>query len=155
MFITYMPHDSFQESLKALTLDDLCQQVLDAERILLALTIDNTTEWEYNHPAVEMWRGYEEALFEYLLDAKEEANSRGIYVDTSKWNDAFQRYYIFSRPQIVWPDWAEDHILNKAHRQRLFLNNPDGYTDFSWDAIDPIILCHDECYTLWPSHIGE
>lgn len=147
--IVYMPEESVRDSVKALGHADLEQQFLDIIEILGILTHG----YPDDHPAIEMWRGYEDALFEYLLETKEELANRGIY-KSSDWDNAFKIYNEFPIAGIEWPEWMDNHLLHKSHRQRLFLNDPDEYDKYSWDAIDPMILCHNECYVLWPTHIG-
>src|SRR5512141_1971536 len=62
---TFLPYADFAESAKALDPKRLGKQRVETIQIVRALTRE-TYGWR-NHPAVLMWRGYEEALGRYGL----------------------------------------------------------------------------------------
>jgi hypothetical protein len=66
---TFTPHSNFEESLRALDLKRLAKQRVEVVQIVRALTVPGYA-WS-SHPAVLMWKGYEEALGRYGLTACE------------------------------------------------------------------------------------
>ena len=60
---TFLPYSDFERSAKTLDYKRLGKQRVEAYQILQALS-DPNYGWQ-NHPAVKMWRGYEEALVAY------------------------------------------------------------------------------------------
>src|SRR5215213_5369972 len=62
---TFIPYSNFAESLRVLDLMRLGKQRVEVIQIVRALTVPGYA-WS-SHPAVLMWKGYEEALGRYGL----------------------------------------------------------------------------------------
>ena len=73
---TFTPYADFAESLRALDLKRLGKQRVEVVQIVRALTVPGYA-WS-SHPAVLMWKGYEEALGRYGLTACEVWTERGF-----------------------------------------------------------------------------
>jgi len=73
---TFLPFSSFWRSAKCLDNKRLGKQRVEAMQILTTLSGKNKA-WK-NHPAVKMWKGYENALAEYGIVICEEWRSHGF-----------------------------------------------------------------------------
>ena len=80
---TFLPYPNFEKSIKTLDYRRLGKQRVEAFQILnILLNRTKSSAWR-NHPAVLMWRGYENALKIYLNLCISEWISRG-YKNTMK-----------------------------------------------------------------------
>lgn len=89
-----------------------------------------------NHPAVRMWRGYEETLFDYLTHCCHEWVIRG-YQDNVLSNAA-DLYATFQalhgkELRILYPPWLGDNRLHSSHRAALKLKYPTWYNKYGWE----------------------
>lgn len=150
--ITYLTDPSFEKTAKELSDVHLEQQFHDMQKILGILAVDDKDNLFYNHPAVEMWRGYGDCLFEFMLTIKDECDYRRIYLD-SDWDNALKIFYAFPVGGIEEPDWLDNELVHISHRQRLFIIDSESYPTFAWDAIEPAVLCHTTCEVMWPTHM--
>src|SRR3954451_3124967 len=66
---TFLPYAGFTASAEVLDPKRLGKQRVETLQVLRGLTLP-TYGWRH-HPAVKMWRGYEEALGRYALDVAE------------------------------------------------------------------------------------
>jgi hypothetical protein len=73
---TFTPYSDFEESLRTLDLKRLGKQRVEVIQIVRALTVPGYA-WS-SHPAVLMWKGYEEALGRYGLIAYKVWTERGF-----------------------------------------------------------------------------
>jgi hypothetical protein len=73
---TFTPYADFEESLRALDVKRLGKQRVEVIQIVRALTMPGYA-WS-SHPAVLMWKGYEEALGRYGLTSCEVWTERGF-----------------------------------------------------------------------------
>ncbi len=62
---TFLPHPDFEQSARSLDQKRLGKQRVECIQVVRGLTWEKYG-WK-NHPAVKMWRGYEEALGRYSL----------------------------------------------------------------------------------------
>lgn len=62
---TFLPIADFEQSLKCLDYRRLGKQRVEAKQILNVLSPDYDKKGWRNHPAVLMWKGYEESLKYY------------------------------------------------------------------------------------------
>lgn len=123
---TFLPYSDFAAT--AAVLDDrrLGRQRVEALQILRALS--RTTGGWINHPAVNMWRGFEEALTRYGLAICEEWCRRGHAdtCDAKLRNDALELFgldRIRSQRELLeaqrLPPWLGDERLHLSHRRAL------------------------------------
>ena len=92
-----------------------------------------------NHPAREMWRGYENGLAFYGMVICEEWVKRG-YKDTCwlKINNYFDR-----NKSIKLPDWIGNEQLHFSHKSNLIRKFPDYYKP-KWPDVP------DNIEYIWP-----
>lgn len=85
-----------------------------------------------NHPAVLMWKGYEHALLDYIIEICREWTSRR-YKDTVQekslklWQQAGQ-----SLLNRGYPWWLGNDEFHKCHRQTLLSKDLNHYKQFNW-----------------------
>ena len=88
------------------------------------------TAW-YHHPAVQMWKGYEVALMEYLHAMCHEWTAKRGYEDTC-WVKAIE---VGPRPTNVgvktkMPVWLGNEAFHLSHQSNLLRKNPEHYGQF-------------------------
>ena len=130
---TFMPHKSFRESAECLDMKRLGKQRVEVLQLLNSFHKPNYKGWK-NHPAREMWRGYENALAYYGMIICEEWQERG-YKDTC-WNK-INAFYDASKP-IVIPKWVGNEQFHLSHKSNLIRKNPDHYKQLWSDVPDNI-----------------
>lgn len=122
---TFLPYPSFEQSARVLDYRRLGKQRVEAYQILQALA-DSSYGWQ-NHPAVNMWRGYSDALIAYY------------YVICMEW---IQRGYAHNMPILLprgdfkLPFWLGNAEFHYAHRSKLYQKNPQFY--YGWTGIKPV-----------------
>lgn len=131
---TFLPYADFAESVGALDDTRLGKQRVEAMQILRALTRP-AYGWKH-HPAVKMWRGYEEALGAYALAACREWTERG-FADTCRQQvlEDLSAAGIRSPPRSqgelsrsgALPPWLGDERLHRSHRSALLRKDPERY----------------------------
>lgn len=77
-----------------------------------------------NHPAVLMWRGYEEALENYLYAILMEWVTRGFENNIPP--------LLYKNSSRTFPKWLGDERLHSSHRAALLFKNPKHYKQFNW-----------------------
>ena len=95
-----------------------------------------STPW-YNHPAVKMWEGYEQALMYYLhAMCYEWVVNRG-FKDTC-WEKSIQVGFsppnVGQEPQM--PPWMGNEEFHKSHQSNLLRKNKDHYGKFFMGMVD-------------------
>jgi len=120
---TFLPYESYQKSAKVLDRQRLGKQRVETLQILNALT-DPNYGWQ-NHPAVNMWRGYEFELVVYGIAICKEWIFRG-YKDTclEKITKIADKNPSIS---IEVPDWLGNEELHQSHRSNLLRKDPNFY----------------------------
>jgi hypothetical protein len=150
---TFLPYKSFTESAKALDSKRLNKQVLEGYQILKVLNNpDPRAAWR-NHPAVKMWRGYEVALYHYIMAMIKEATMRGIKTDKNRDNVRELKMKTFHNWGSRKPVWYQNGIkldrLTESHRANLYRKDPEYYGRFRDDKANP---CCDKCQYYWVTH---
>ena len=121
---TFMPYQNFYDTFKCLDYRRLGKQRVEARQIWNIVT-DNTKKigWA-NHPAVNMWRGYDNALALYHNLCITEWINRGyknnmplIPINTNN---------------IIMPPWVGLNAFHSAHRQTLLHKKYEFYSQFGW-----------------------
>lgn len=143
---TFLPYPSFEETARVLDLVRLGKQRVEALQILRAIHIP-TYGWQH-HPAVRMWRGYEQALVCYGLTICDEWIARGRS-DTVRPQIAEHAHGGVERTQDelaaseALPPWLGDEAFHRAHRSALVRKDPDHYRPFFGDVPDNLAY-------VWP-----
>lgn len=127
---TFLPFPSYSQSAQCLDNRRLGKQRAEAKQILKALK-DPTYGWQH-HPAVKMWRGYDESLREYLHHIIQEWESRGF----NHWS-GYPKFQASASPH-----WLTEEFCSR-HRAALFFKDPKWYSQFNWTEIPQIDY-------LWP-----
>lgn len=119
---TFLPYPDFQQSAKCLDYRRLGKQRVEAKQILDILTLNKDSGWK-NHPAVKMWRGYENALANYMNEFIQEWIRRG-YKNTMK---------IYKHGETILPKWIGDSRLHDSHRSNLLRKDQEFYSKYEWE----------------------
>lgn len=132
---TFLPYPDFVRSAKALDDVRLGKQRVETLQILRALHVPGYG-WR-NHPAVRMWRGYEEALAAYGLAVCREWCGRG-FADTCEAKIVAELRTIAGRRTRVrsqaelrdrnrLPPWLGRRAFHRSHRSALLRKDPEWY----------------------------
>ena len=120
---TFLPYPDFERSARCLDDKRLGKQRVEAYQILNILLGRSKGKGWVNHPAVRMWRGYENALKEYYNSVVTEWVRRG-YRNRMK----FERI----KGKVVLPDWLGGGI-HASHRSNLLRKDPEHYGKCGWE----------------------
>ncbi|GCE45231.1 hypothetical protein EI42_03207 [Thermosporothrix hazakensis] len=123
---TFLPYASFEDSAAVLDNRRLGKQRVEGTQILTILLTPNYRGAWRNHPAVRMWRGYEEALRLYINAVVTEWIGRG-------YRNSLATYDLTGRP-IVFPFWLGDPRLHDSHKSNLLRKDFSYYSQFGWDV---------------------
>jgi len=85
------------------------------------------TPW-YNHPAVQMWRGYDRSLVEYGFNICNEWSARG-FRDTCYPKFRSIECNIEHLPVVI-PYWIGDNNFHCSHQSNLIRKLPEYYTKY-------------------------
>jgi hypothetical protein len=118
---TFLPYPDFDKSARCLDWRRLGKQRVEARQILKAIQNPSQKGWQ-NHPAVNMWRGFESALVEYGNCMIREWVRRG-YKNTMP---------IVEAQKIDLPRWVSDEDFNAAHRSNLLRKDFSFYSQHGW-----------------------
>ena len=130
---TFLPYADFRKTVKCLDYRRLGKQRVEAYQILKILN-GETNRW-VNHPAVLMWRGYENALGLYMNHCILEWVSRGYNNN--------MRYATIVALDVVLPSWFGDENFHASHRSNLLRKNFEYYSQFGWNETS-------EMEYVWP-----
>lgn len=120
---TFLPYPNFKKSAKTLDWRRLGKQRVEAYQILKSLSEKRTKGGWVNHPAVKMWRGYENALSLYMNECIDEWKLRG-------YKNTMEKAII--RGMIIYPKWLGDNGFHAAHRSNLLRKDFEYYSKFGW-----------------------
>jgi len=121
---TFLPYPDFAKSARCLDWKRLGKQRVEAWQILN--TLRDGSKWE-NHPAVLMWKGYEDALISYTIEIIVEWKERG-YNDTMLDRLLAERNTL--NPEM--PPWLGDDDFHSSHRANLLRKDSEHYGEFGW-----------------------
>jgi hypothetical protein len=126
---TFLPYPNLKKSLKVLDSRRLGKQRVEAYQILNVL-LDRTDKkgWR-NHPAVKMWKGYENALKLYFNKAVKLWISKG-YKNTMKLEKI--------NGKIILPKWFGSKEFHASHRSNLLRKDSEHYGNFEWQESDDL-----------------
>ena len=131
---TFLPYPGFADSAAVLDPRRLGKQRVETIQVLRALTLA-TYGWKH-HPAVRMWRGFEEAVTRYGLDmcAAWTALGRADTCATTLAADlrtATGLTTVRTQPELAeanaLPPWLGDPALHRSHQSALVRKDPDHY----------------------------
>jgi len=122
---TFLPYPSFYDI--AHTLDDkrLGKQRVEGLQILNVITRSEYVGGWVNHPAVNMWRGYEDALKIYVNCMIVEWERRGF-------QNTMQYYDVHGVVGLPW--WLDDARIHDSHKSNLLRKAPEYYKAFGWNV---------------------
>jgi hypothetical protein len=157
---TFLPYKDFDKSAHALDSKRLNKQILEGYQIMNVLMSDDPKAGWRNHPAVKMWRGYENALFEYIMAMIAEADRRGIKTDKNKDNLINLRVRTISRWGNGRPAWYSDKAamarVTTTHKANLYVKDPEYYHGFVKATLDKNNEpCCEHCNYYWVSHVNS
>jgi hypothetical protein len=120
---TFLPYSDIIQTSKVLDYRRLGKQRVEAYQILNILTNKtNSNAWK-KHPAVLMWRGYEEFLKLYINTCIEEWVFRG-------YKNNMQKYIVNS---YIEPNWLGNNLFHSSHRSNLLRKDKVYYSKFNWE----------------------
>jgi hypothetical protein len=119
---TFLPYADFQKTAEILDYKRLGKQRVEAFQILQILEGKTFSKAWINHPAVKMWKGYEDALQDYLLIIILEWIKRG-YKNNMIIPTKLENYKV--------PIWLGDEKFHSSHRSNLKRKNPTYYGHFN------------------------
>jgi len=139
---TFLPYPDFNQSASVLDRQRLGKQRVEVLQILRALT-DPEYGWQH-HPAVEMWRGYQQCLVDYGLAVCDEWIKRG-YEDSCA--DKIDLFWDWEATEYPVPPWLGDEDFHASHRSNLYHKNPTHYGPIFGEQ--PVLAY------VWPSNEGS
>ncbi len=153
---TFLPYPDFEQSARALDTKRLGKQRVEVIQIVRALTRPGYG-WA-NHPAVLMWKGYEEALGRYGLVCCEVWLELGfgdtcagtITADLAESGVAEIRSQPALQEVGAVPPWLGDDAVHLSHRSALVQKEPDVYRQrfpdtpadlpYFWPVRSPVVV---------------
>jgi hypothetical protein len=153
---TFVPFADFEETMRVLDTKRLGKQRVEVIQIVRALTVPGYA-WS-SHPAVLMWKGYEEALGRYGLTACAVWTERGfgdscadtIVADLHAAGVRSIRQYPELAAADALPRWLFDEAVQLSHRSSLLRKDPEHYgplfpgtptdLDYVWPVRSPAVI---------------
>lgn len=120
---TFLIYKDFIETAKCLDYRRLGKQRIEAKQILNILLNRTKSKAWIHHPAVIMWKGYENCLKYYYNCILQEWVDRG-YKNTM----LFETIEI----PIIYPKWFDYNDVFQSHRSNLLRKNEEYYIQFGW-----------------------
>jgi len=147
---TFLPYADFAESAKVLDPRRLGKQRVETIQIVRALTREKYG-WSH-HPAVLMWRGYEEALGRYGLTMVDAWKALGfadtcaatIRADLAEAGIRRIRKQATLAAAGALPPWLGDEAIHRSYRSALIRKDPDYYRSVFPDVPDDLEF-------VWPA----
>lgn len=141
---TFLPYADFRRSARALDAKRLGKQRVEVIQVVRALTVPDYG-WA-NHPAVLMWKGYEEALGRYGLTCCDVWTELGfadtcaatIAVDLGAAGVTDLRSQADLAAAGALPPWLGDESLHRSHQSSLVRKDPEHYRPLFPDVPDDV-----------------
>lgn len=141
--ITFLPHDSYEESARCLDPKRLGCQRSEARMVAEHLLFGHHERWA-NHPVMAMWRGHEWHLLQYGIIVCREWDRRGYEDRLGSWFHNHQ--WTMRRGEE--PPWMGDSRLHRSHQSNLIRKLPEWYREqFPW-------MRRDDIPYFWPVQDG-
>jgi hypothetical protein len=147
---TFLPYFEYHRSARVLDDKRLAKQLVECQQIMQVLVgVDKNLEprkaggWS-NHPAVTMWRGYEDNLSLYATAIAYELDRRpkkdGTKRSTNSWSALDNVYQHGFNMGILSgyegePPWLGDTRLHYSHRLALLMKAPAWYSPLLHDDV--------------------
>jgi hypothetical protein len=130
---TFLPYADFERSARVLDAKRLGKQRVECIQVVRGLTVP-TYGWRH-HPAVKMWRGYEEALGRYSFTCCEVWVEQGfgdtcaatIGADLAGNGVSTVRSQDELAAAGALPPWLGDEDFHRSHQSALVRKDPDFY----------------------------
>lgn len=141
---TFLPYADFEASARSLDAKRLGKQRVECIQVVRALTWEKYG-WK-NHPAVRMWRGFEEALGTYSFTCCDVWLDLG-FADTCAGTirtDLAAAGVTRARSQDelaaadALPPWLGDKAFHRSHRSALVRKDPEFYRPRFGDVPDDL-----------------
>lgn len=128
---TFLPFADFRKSAECLDTKRLGKQRVEVLQLLNSFYKPDYKGWK-NHPAREMWRGYENGLVEYGLVICQVWKERG-YKDT-----CYEKIHVYHNPStpIAYPPWIGRNDIHISHKSKLIQKDSDFYKPLWPDVPD-------------------
>jgi hypothetical protein len=157
---TFVPYADFVASARALDAKRLGKQRVEVIQIVRALTVPDYA-WK-SHPAVLMWKGYEEALGRYGLAMCEvwlelgfgDTCAATIAADLATFGIPHIRTESELRDAGALPPWLDDEAVQQSHQSALVRKDPEFYRqrfpdvrpdiEYVWPVRSPAVLEREE-----------
>ena len=123
---TFLPYPIIVLAAEVLDCKRLGKQRVEAMQILNALSSEKSG-W-HQHPAVRMWRGYENCLKYYANTMIAEWIKRG--------HENNMDAYEIGTSNLENPPWLGDYRLHTSHKCNLLRKMPEYYCAY-WPDLDP------------------
>lgn len=123
---TFLPYPDFAQSAATLDRQRLGKQRVETLQLLKAMN-GESKGW-VNHPATNLWRGYQNALVLYGVAMCQEWISRG-YQDTCL--DKIKAYWQ-DGVGLVLPPWLGRDDIHASHRSNLLRKDAEYYGRLKW-----------------------
>ena len=125
---TFLPIADISESIRCLDYKRLGKQRVEAKQILnILLKRTDSNAWK-NHPAVLMWKGYEEVLKIYhnqcILRWKWLGYKNTMELENVNWK------------VLTPPYWFGDERIHSSHRSNLLRKDKSFYGKYKWKEKD-------------------
>jgi hypothetical protein len=151
---TFLPYPDFDQSARVLDLKRLGKQRVECIQVLRGLTRSDYG-WRH-HPAVLMWKGYEEALGRYAFTMCEVWTERGfadtcaatIGADLREAGVGAVRTQGELADARALPPWLGDASFHRSHRSALVRKDPEHYRSLFPDVPDDLEY-------VWPARRGR
>lgn len=134
---TFLPYKELHKSAFCLDNLRLNKQCVETVQIYKAIT-DPEYGWQ-NHPAVNMWRKYENYLILYGVRVCNEYKKRFGKLHWAHYQLLLPAYHIFEvllKNEICKPKWLGYKPFHDSHRSNLLRKNPEWYGKFNWKVPD-------------------
>ena len=141
---TFLPFADFEASARALDTKRLGKQRVEVIQVVRGLCRPGYG-WR-NHPAVLMWKGYEEALARYGFTVCDvwiglgfdDTCATTIAADVSEFGVVEVRSQSELAAAGLLPPWLGDEALHRSHRSALVRKDPDFYRSAFPDVPDDL-----------------
>ncbi|WP_320781746.1 MSMEG_6728 family protein [Streptomyces sp. CRN 30] len=142
---TFLPHPDFRASALALDRRRLGKQRVEALQVLRGLTVPGYG-WR-RHPAVRMWRGYEEALVRYGLDIchvwRDQGHQDSVAASlVAGIGELRPGAPVRGQAELAdageLPPWLGDEAFHLSHRSALVRKEPEVYAALFPEAPDDL-----------------
>jgi hypothetical protein len=147
---TFLPYADFELSARSLDQKRLGKQRVECIQVLRGLVVEGYG-WRH-HPAVKMWKGYEEALARYAFTCCEVWVESGfgdtcaatIKADLASTGITVVRSQDELAAAGALPPWLGDEAFHHSHRAALVRKDPEFYAPAFTDVTEDVPY-------VWPS----